>query len=743
MSKKIFCIFQFLVLTYTTILTQPNGTIRGLVADSVNGESLAFANVYIESLNRGATTDTKGYFIITRLPGGNYFEVQISYLGYKSKTVRVLVQSNRVTDFNVFLSPTSVSIGTVEKIGEKVIEPNATDIGLNRIPIQAVERHPHGVETDIFRSLQYLPGVQVVGDVSARYYVRGGESNQNLVLLDNVVVYNPFHALGLFSAIDPEMINSMEFYKAGFPSENGGRLSSVLKINSKEGNRFDYSGKASLSLLTYKGLIEGPIPNGSFIISGRKSHSRDILKKFLNNKDAPFSFYDFSYKINYQNTDPEFFDNSKFTLHGFMSKDDLVSSDKYTADYKWKNNIIGVKRFLMSDSPLYSEVGVSVSEFEAEIIPKFSNERAVKNNVRDASIRIDYVYIFDTQDELAAGVKFQTVKTKLSWMNRNGIFTDVTGFGANVSAYAKYKLLRWEQLGIDAGLRINLITLNKQGNFSSEPRINYTYRILPEFAIKGSIGYYQQNITTVSDENDVISLFEPWFITPDYLPSAKSIHYNLGFEFNIGSWFKFTTEAYYKDMRDLPAANIDKRYEDEDDFIAASGKSYGSETMLELTQNPFHFTTSYSVSWAYQKINGFEFFPKYDSRHNVKSLLEISFGSGWQGAVTWNFNTGHPFTPTEGFYDRIYLEELNNREFLESYYPQTLLGKKNSFRLPVYHRLDLTVSKRFDFDLLKFTLDLSVLNVYDRKNLFYFERDTGKKVNMLPFLTSATVKIEI
>ena len=407
MLKSLVKITFILLLFVSNLTAQANGKIRGLVADSTNGEALVFANVYIPELNTGATTDTKGYFVITGIKGGANYELVISYLGYNTKKLRVMVRPNMITDIKVYLGPSTVQMAVIEKVADKVVAPNATDIGLDRISIQEVERHPRGVEADIFRSLQYLPGVQAVGDVSAKYFVRGGASNQNLVLLDNATVYNPFHALGLFSVIDPEMINSMEFYKAGFPSENGGRLSSVLKINTKEGNRFDYDAKASLSMLTVKGLVEGPIPHGSFIITGRKSHSRDILKKFFNNKDTPFEFYDFSFRANYQNTDPEFIDDSKFSIHGFFSKDQLINNDPYSADYKWTNNVIGFKRFQIYSSPLHSELNIYQSEFEAEVNPKLSDERAMKNLVREFTMRMDFGYIYDSRMNL--GLEFISI----------------------------------------------------------------------------------------------------------------------------------------------------------------------------------------------------------------------------------------------------------------------------------------------------------------------------------------------
>ncbi len=280
--KKIIILFivissSFLENTYS----QDLGTLRGVVSDSTTSEALAFGNVIVLELNRGASTDSRGYFLIPQIPANKNLTLRVSYVGYLTKDISIRLTKGKVTQYNIALSPSTIQMQAVEKIGEKVIEKNETDISLQRMAIRQIEALPQGVETDVFRSLQYIPGVQSTGDVSARYFVRGGGSNQNLVLIDGITIYNPFHALGLFSVIDPDMINNIEFYKGGFAANFGGRLSSVLKISTNDGNKNKFGAKASSSFLTGKLLLEGPIPNGSFILTGRKSYSSSILKKIL------------------------------------------------------------------------------------------------------------------------------------------------------------------------------------------------------------------------------------------------------------------------------------------------------------------------------------------------------------------------------------------------------------------------------------------------------------------------------
>ena len=423
--KRILFVILAIIFLYqltesnTIVAQQRTGTIRGLVTDSTSGEALSYANVYIQSINRGTSTDRKGYFFLRSVKANRYYAVTVSFLGYQTKTVHVLVAPEKITQVDFELIPSGVELETVEKVEDKIAKENATDVGLDKISIKDVEKLPRGVETDIFRSLNYLPGVQSAGDVSAKYYVRGSNSNQNLVMIEGATIYNPYHALGLFSVVDPEMINSIEFYKGGFTAEYGGRLSSVLRLVTKDGNKNRFAGKASASFLSGKALVEGPIPGGSFMLTGRKNFSSDILKKFLNDKSVPADFYDMSFKVNYQNE--EFLKDGRFTFHGFFSNDKINNDDPFQADFKWNTSLFGIKWFQLSDSPLFYEAGFYVSSFTGEVIPNLSRTKPQKNEVVDASVRFDFKYVYDSNDELDLGFHIQEIKTDLNIENSDGI----------------------------------------------------------------------------------------------------------------------------------------------------------------------------------------------------------------------------------------------------------------------------------------------------------------------------------
>ena len=728
-------------LISSIVLPQSTGQLRGIVTDSLSSESLSFANVIIKELNAGSSTDEHGYYFIPALPANNY-TLMISYVGYSTKTISIVVASNKITDVNIKLKPINIELQTIETVGQSIVEQNAPDIGLQKISIKKLESLPKGVETDIFRSLAYVPGINFTGDVSARYYVRGSDNNQNLILLNGTTIYNPFHALGLFSVIDPSMVKDIKLYKGGFPSEYGGRLSSVMDLITIDGNRNNYSATANVSLLTARAMVEGPIPNGSFVVTGRRSYNSSILKNFLNDKTVPFDFYDASAKLNYSNSD--FMEGAKFVLHTFLSKDNLNNNNLLKEDFSWENNTMGFSWFQVYNIPLFSEYDFSISTFKGEVIPNFSNARAAKNELRDVTFKSNYNYLYNNKDEISFGSQITSFRTKLLLENDAGLFSELFEKRTNYSAYIKYKFLRFENFGVDVGARYNLVGISRKGDNYFEPRFSFTFKPFSELSIKGAWGMYQQEITTISDENEVISLFDPFVIVPSYLNTPKATHYSLGAELFISNNWKFSSEIYYKDLSNITAINPDKNFINDHDLISGDGESYGLEVFSTFVIGPNQFTASYTLSYAYKEENNWLYYPRYDSRHYLNLILETNLGKGWKTSLTWIYKTGLPFTQSVGFYEKLFLGDFRDDwDIYSNYIPFSILGDRSIGRLPNYHRMDITLSKELQIGFAKFYLDASIINLYDRKNIFYFNRSTGEQINMLSFLPTISIKVKI
>ena len=593
------------------------GTLRGLVRDSVTSEVLPYTNVYISEINRGVSTDNRGFFIIPSIPAGKEYTTTVSYVGYTPKEETVYIHSNKITQIDVYLTKSIIEIENVIVTGERV---NEEEVTAQKISIKDIENMANGVETDVMRSIQFQPGVQSAGDVSAKYYVRGGASNENLVLLNETPIYNPFHALGIFSVIDPDMINSIEFYKGGFGARYGGRLSSVMDIITKDGNRNNFGLSAALSQLTVKSALEGPIPDGSFIITGRKSYSNAVLKKFTNNKSIPIDFYDASFKVNFSN--PEFLPISKFTFFGFTSKDKINYNDKLHANFDWSNSHIGFNWFMAAEnSPLFAELTLYYSKFSGNELPNSTDSRHIENAVDDITFKTDFNYVLGDGNEYYGGVKINFIKTKLLLSNSTGKFKDSGTEGTMFSGYGGYKLLSVKDLKTDIGSRINILKLAKGESLLFEPRINVIYSLLPTLNLKAAWGIYQQEMITISDEDEVLALFEPWIVTPEYLETSSSTHYIAGFDYYITEKLKINVEGYYKVMHNLAVLNDQIVYPTDTQLINGNGKSHGAELTLNYHERWINTQLSYSYSRTTKTVRGEQYHPRYDSRNSVKFIV--------------------------------------------------------------------------------------------------------------------------
>lgn len=736
-------IFVFVLILVSLTSAQGSGTLRGLVTDSTSGEPLAFGNVMIADLAIGASTDDRGYFVIASVPAGSY-SLLVSYVGYKSKSVSILIVDGKMTHVDIALEPSSYEIGEVEKVGERFHKETTTEVSLEKISVSKIEALPKGVETDVLRSLTFLPGVQSAGDVSAKFYVRGSPSDQNQILFNGVPLYYPFHALGMFSVTDPEILSSVEFLKGGFTCEYTGAISSVLDMKTKLGNKKKFGFTSAVSFLTAKAQIEGPIPYGSFVINGRMSHSNSVLQKFTH-QNIPIDFYDLSFNIHYAND--VFMKNSTFNFFGFFSKDNIRNNNPELEDFNWSNNIIGFNYFQIEEkAPFFAEILAYLSVARGEVIPNQSESRARENQIKDITLKADFHYVYSNKNELVTGLLIKGVYTDLILQKALEDTTSLNRKGDNLSVFMKYKFLQIKNFGADFGSRLNLTRLAGGGHdeIFIEPRVNLLYKLTPSVSLKAAWGLYQQDLVAITDEDEVVSLFDPWAITPLYLIPANSIQYIAGLTIDITPSLRLETEGYYKALHDLPVLNEKRYFITQNEFVSGSGEAYGLEASLKYDDGPLQFTTNYSLGWAFKTVDGVTYRPRYDSRHKLSLIGSYNLGGGWTTSIIWNYSSGFNFTQLAGYYYQYKPGDLSTGDvFSGGFTMESILGKRNAKTMPDYHRLDINVSKRFKIGPTKFLFDLNLVNVYDRKNLFYFDRDTGDRVNMLPFLPTASIKMEL
>ncbi|MGE5499616.1 MAG: TonB-dependent receptor [Syntrophothermus sp.] len=735
----LFLISFFIILEFKPACAAGKGKLRGFVTDSTNGEAISFANLQIKGTKIGTPADNRGYYIIPAVPSGNQV-LTVSYLGYSTREVPVYITEGEITQIDIKLSPTRIRLEEVSVIGEKSVRENEIDLGLQKIKGGDVSLIPAGFESDIFKAIQNTPGVSSTGDMSARYFVRGGNSNQNLVLLDGITVYNPFHALGIYSVVDPELISVLEFYKGGYGPEFGGRLSSVLNIVTRNGNVNNFEGSATAGMLSGKASVEGPLPGGSFILTGRKSYYSKVLSRYFNGKDTPFDFYDTYFKANF--SAPGIIQNARFMVHGFLSGDFINNNDPLIEDYKLKNDLIGFDWYQIWSSPLYSVFSVSSSRFKGEVLPDFSQSRPRENTVSDVSARFAFTYMYESKDQIDFGLEQKFVNSELSVRNLFGQKAALSKNAVSLSGYGKYKFYRYDDFGIDLGMRINFLSLAYKMPMILEPRINFTWRVNPLFSLKASVGRFSQEMTTLSNENEVVTVFEPWTILPDNLASSDATHLMIGLQLYLNEKLKMEAEGYYKSLKFLAESNMKKYSPADPDYINIDGEAYGLEYQINYQTSWFYLKSGYSLSWSYKINQGIKYFPRYDYRHAVNLLFGFDLGYGFAMNANWNFNTGMPGSTIIGFYERVSIGDPANLNISETE-PAIIWDRINMKRLPYYHRLDLSLSKKFELGFADVNLDASVINVYDRKNLFYIDLKSGKYVYMLPFFPSVSLKVSL
>lgn len=732
----------FLITAYCSVLypqETAKGKLRGFISDTTNGERIGYANVFIKGTTIGAPSNSEGYYFIPEIPAGPQ-TVVYSFIGYDQKEIILDIQAGKTLQFDVQLNPSSVQLQELNVVGEMEVRPNETDLGIQKITAREIEMQPVGAEADIFRVIQAAPGVSSTGDVTSKYYVRGGGGDQNMILLNGAPIYNPFHALGIFSVIDPEMISILEFHKGGFESEYGGRLSSILDIETRDGNKKEYQATGNASLLAGRVSVEGPIPYGSFLVTGRKSYYSEILKKYLNDNGAPFDFYDVSFKVNYGN--PDIDPDGKFVVHGFLSGDDVKYDDPQIEDFSVSNKIFGLNWNKVWSNPLFSEFVLAYSGYSAEVDPKLGNSKPRNNQVDDITANLNFTYMYDSKDEFRFGLQNRFLTTKLSLTNLYNVESNYDKSGWEMAVYSNYKFLRWDYVGFDIGARAILSGLSEKRPFLIEPRMKLTYRPVPFISLKAAYGSYSQEVATLTNENELISIFEPWIIIPDYVNSGHANHYIAGMKIFFSEKMTFELEGYYKTLSNLIDVNNKKYNSNFGDYVNVDGEAYGIETLAKFQPDNMFISASYTLSWATKTRDGEEYYPRYDTRHSVNLLMGYDLGANWKVTSNWSMRSGMPFTPIVGFYDRADIN-IDPTAYINSFIANTYWGGRNSERLPYYHRLDISISKTTRIYKADVTFGASVLNVYNRKNIYYYDQETGERVNMLPVFPSAYIKVEI
>jgi hypothetical protein len=712
-----------------------------VVADSVTGERIPFADVLILHTNKGAATNINGFYLIPSVPPGSY-EVAASSVGYRRTVVRITVEPGSPITLNLRLAQEAVELQEVLVTGVAKRELTEISTSVHVLDQRDLKRVPATVQADVFRSIQILPGIASTNDVSSQFYVRGGAGDQNLILFDGIKVYNPFHAFGLFSMFDSDIINTAEVYTGAFPPGFGGRLSSVVNLITKDGTRAGIAGKADVNFLSSKVLVEGPmLESGRWLVNARKSLFSGTLRHFFR-KDVPLSFYDVFVKTS---TQQDSGNHGKFGAEALFSGDEMISPDPTQPDYSWRNIAIGINGSALMQDRVFIYATLGLSSFQADRDPKRSAASTpASTSVTEFSLRTNATYYTDSKDLYYFGFDFSFPALEYNLVNNLGESAQLASTLPEVSAWVRYQTTL-ENVKADLGVHVEVGSLfaGRTGWWGIQPRAHLSYEISPLWRAKISYGRFTQNLIAVNNEDELTPIFDAWIAVPEDLEPEHSDHYIVGLEGNLLPNLSVNLQSYYKMYGSLVSYNLDKVDAREPDYVNSKGESYGCEALLRFSTSSVDLYAAYTLAWTTITQNDFTYYPRYDRRHTLKLLSVVRPFSQFTATLRWDLSTGFPFTQSIGYYDRLTFQDFYDNPFQDQTgSPYTRLGSKNSKRMPTYQRLDVNLEYHVMMGRVGGNIGINLINVYNQRNVLYFDRKTGQQINMLPFFPSATLSLE-
>ncbi|MBP6459961.1 MAG: TonB-dependent receptor [Crocinitomicaceae bacterium] len=768
-------VFLFIALVISSITFGQQATLRGFIYEKATGEVIPFQKVKLTSENNtiyGALTDVNGFFSIPKLNKGTY-TISITNFNFNTidETVAIPAETGIVqVKYELEKQSEVKEIEEVSISAESKRKTNDVSISQLKLDKKALERIPSmGAENDIIGAFSVTPGVVTTGDQGGQMYVRGGTPIQNKILLDGITVYTPFHSIGFFSVFETELVKNVDVYTGGFDAKYGGRISSIMDITYRDGNRKAFGGKVSVSPFLGKLVFEGPLgkrkengaAGGSFIFSAKHSlidqTSVKLYPSINNGGGMPFSFDDFYGKATLNANG-----GSKFSFFGFKNTDRVSYTN--LADLSWTQKGGGMNFLLVpSGSAVFIRGHLNASNYSLGFQEQNAPER--KSSIGGAELGFDFTFFQKNEGQMDIGVSIGGFSTNYITYNEAARKIQDENFNFEIAGYLNEKIIRGRWV-FQPGLRAQ--TYASLGVVSLEPRLGIKLNAADFLRFKLSGGKYSQNFTSVSSDKDVVNLFNGLLSAPTNIQSTLtkengdvvdvknglqySWHGILGTEIDLGKFWSVNIEGYYKYFPQLSNINQNKLYDDvsensdkpdvqKKDFIIETGKSLGVDFLLKYTKERWFIWGVYSLGKSTRWDGNQTYFPVFDRRHNVNLVSTYLFGKKktLELSVRWNLGSGLPFTPTAGAYQN---ESFQNGVKTDvtttnSSSIAMILGTFNSERLPYYHRLDVTVKKNYKF---KGNMNLeiigSVTNAYDRKNIFYVNRVTNEKIYQFPLLPS-------
>ena len=705
--------------------SQNNGSVYGFVTDSSNGEALIGANVFITDLALGMATDVNGYYVLQEIPQGSY-EVSVSYVGYKILRQKIDISDGQSVKLDLVLREEVVSFSEVEVTAEKIKRKNNIQPSTVNLSPRMLRSAPALAEPDLFRTIQALPGVLTTSEFSTGLVIRGGNTDQNLILLDGVTVYNPSHLGGIFSNFIVDGVKEAELIKGAYNAEYGGRLSAVLNIISREGNQKKFEGKANLSLLSAQATLEGPFYKGAWVFSGRRTYFDKIFQNVPS--IPPYYFYDVQSHV-YSDLSPK----DRISLSFYNGVDDLVF-DTFGLSGRWGNRTLSsqyrrvfseklIGNFLLANSLFFTEFGLGGS-----------NGLNSDNQIDDATLAANFSWFKSS----SSTVKFGAQIKNLGFLYTNS-FNDSLQFEINTkpkefASYAKLKYSPSKKVILEPGFRLNFYSVYSDSLFP-DLRFGMKYLLTEDRYLNFSVGNYHQFIATFQDDYNP-TILDQWIAVDRTIAPAKSSQIVLGYEEYVSDLYKFQVEGYYKDIKNLftfeeSRATTDEAFSDtalSELVTPSNGYAYGLELFAQKMSGRLSGWLAYTFSVSRKSMNSIfydkneEYYNSWDRTHSFSALGNYQISQKWDMNWKLSLQSGQAYTPIIGYYNQILPESPD-----EVY--RTIPGKRNSARYSPYSRLDLGFVYHTKFFGSKMDIYVQIINVFNRKNIFRKSYNVGSIYN--------------
>jgi hypothetical protein len=619
LMRKLFFLFLFIVISFQArifALEPVDGaaSISGYVTDSQTGETLIGASVSIEGTRLGAITNKSGFFAINNIPPGKY-NIVVSFVGYEKLKLSFTFASFASERKTLKLKPSSVMTEGISVEARRENEKREISVSRIDVPVQQIKKIRVGGETDVFRSLQYLPGILTSSQLSSGLFVRGGSPDQNLVLLDGATVYNPTHLFGFISTFNTDAIKDVELIKGGFPAEYGGRLSAVLNLTQKNGNREKYEGLASIGVISSRLSVEGPLPwiDGSFYLAGRRTYLDLLLGLLPQDPDNPypdFKFYDLNGKLSL-NVGA----NDRVFLSGFTSADILDYSSSGIELGLDINNLLGSARWThIFSNNLFSNLIISRSRYVNNVngdnagfpyyIENSINDWSLKSSLEwFASEKLTVKYGIDVSNydfvylQNFTGKKDSTAAPgSVSLGSTNKLVTD---WDWGLYAQANYRLT--DLVSLQAGVRANYWSYSHY--LSYDPRFALRFQLQENIAVKAAAGVFHQNLKLVSFGD--FSISDIWLPTDSTLPASRADHYILSVETQPLESYDLNFDIYMKNMHNITELNQNflNPVSGSSIFYNGNAVAYGAEVFLQKRSGKFTGWAGYALGFIFARFD--------------------------------------------------------------------------------------------------------------------------------------------